>query len=62
MPMEIAVQNIDACVHDEQQCCDMRQTNKKDGGDSRHERGVTTGRVGIMVSQTNKTTELVIRM
>jgi hypothetical protein len=37
MPMEIAVQNIDACAHDEQQYCDMRQTTKKDGGDSGHE-------------------------
>jgi len=41
--MEIAVQNIDACAHDEQQCCDMRQSNK-DGGDSGHEEA---GRWGV---------------
>ena len=30
MPMEIAVQKIDAGVHDEQQCCDIRQTRRTD--------------------------------
>ena len=64
MPMEIAVQKIDARVHDEQQCCDMRQTRRTEvtrdtrrpGGGGKGARGSNRprGHNGITNKQDNR--------